>query len=402
MAVLNGFYKASYSIGGTKALFYARVSQEPQIGRKTVVHEYPQSDTRYVQDNGKISGIYTLQVEINETTPSAYKRAIKTLRKALETEGLGTLMHPELGSKKVVPTASSRYANLVSENGLTAFTLTFMESDPNKYPTSQAGNAGFLSGIYDKVNAANEKYFGGIINGYNSFIEGFNDLRDGIQEVTNTITDVVATINGIADEAAAITTDIADFQNSLTQLIQTPTNLAKRFNAIFGALANITDNFENLFSATYGNVKTSPPPLIAASSTQADSINQNTIATNNFSNTAYLNIAFLASINISYTSQQQIDNVVGQLNTAFLGLDPDTFDEEIYYLLQDMRVQTRLYLENLRLNLPYQKTIYTNSIPASILSYNLYGDSRRAQEIIDINLVEDPAFVSGNITILSE
>jgi prophage DNA circulation protein len=141
---------------------------------------------------------------------------------------------------------------------------------------------------------------------------------------------------------------------------------------------------------------------VVASSVQADSINQNTIATNNFSNAAYLNIAFLASINISYTSQDQINQVLSQLNTAFLSLDPDTFDEDVYYLLQDMRVQNRLYLENLRLSLPFQKIIYTNSIPASILSYNLYGDSRRAQEIIDVNLIEDPAFVSGDIIALSE
>lgn len=402
MTVLNGLYKASYKIGGTTALFYARVCQDPQIGRKIVVHEYPQSDTRYVQDNGKISGIYTLQVEIQETTGSAYKKAINTLIKALQTEGIGTLMHPELGKKLVVPTANSRYSNIVSENGLSSFTLTFMESDPNKYPTSQAGNAGFLSGIYDKVNAASEGYLGEVINGYDSFIEGFNDLRDGIQQVTNTITDIVSTINGIADEVAAITTDISDFQNSLTQLIQTPTNLANRLNTIFGTLANVTDNFKNLFNATYGQVKTTPPTLIAATSTQADSINQNTIAVNNFSNTAYLNIAFLASINIEYTSQQQIDEVISQLNTAFLSLDPDTFDEDVYYLLQDMRVQTRLYLEKLRLGLPYEKTIYTNSIPASILSYNLYSDSRRAQEIIDVNLIEDPAFVAGDITVLSE
>lgn len=402
MTVLTGFYRASYAIGGTTATFYARVTQDPQIGRKTVVHEYPQSSTRFVQDNGMIAGIYTLQVEIQETTNSAYKRAIQKLRKALETEGLGVLTHPELGRKKVVPTQASRYANIVSENGITSFTITFMESDPNKYPTSQAGNAGFISRIYDTITGQNESAFANAVNAFNSGLDVYNDFRDNVQEATNLVNDIVSTINGLADEVSAITSDIADFQASLTNLIQTPTNLANRMTQIWGALANVTDNFGNLFSSTYGAVNTTPVTTINTASPQTDQLNQNRVAIQNYSNVAFLNIAYLASINIDYVSQDQIDNILTQLNAAFESLDPDTMDEDVYYSLQDARVQNRLYLENLKLGLPYSKIIYTNSIPASILSYNLYSDSRRAQEIIDVNVIEDPAFVSGNINALSE
>jgi len=402
MPVLNGFYNASYSVGGKTARFYARVSQEPQIGRKTVVHEYPQSSTRFVQDNGKISGIYTLQVEIQETTPSAYKRAISKLRQVLETEGLGTLTHPELGKKKVVPTQNSRYANLLSENGISGFTLTFMESDPNKYPTSQAGNPGFLGRLYDSIGSQNQAYLSSAIDAFNSGLDVYNDVRDGIEEVTNTITDIIATINGVADEVSALASDVANFQASLTTLLQTPSNLANRLNQIFGSLANVTDNFGNLFSSSYSAINILPLNLLTLSSPKTDQLNQNRVAIRNYSNTAFLNIAYLASINIDYTSQEQIVNILNQLNSAFDSLDPNTVDEDVYYTLQDMRVQNRLYLENLRLGLPYSKVIYTNSVPASILSYNVYGDSRRAQEIIDVNFVEDPAFASGNINVLSQ
>ena len=167
-------------------------------------------------------------------------------------------------------------------------------------------------------------------------------------------------------------------------------------------MANVTDNFKHLFNSAYGNVNTTSPTLIGASSAQVDSINQNRTATQNFSNAAFLNIAYLSSINIDFTSQEQINKVISQLNTSFLSLDPNTFDEDTYYLLQDMRNQNRLYLENLRFNLPYQKVIFTNSVPTSILSYNLYGSSVRSQEIIDANDIEDPAFAYGNITVLSE
>lgn len=402
MAVSNGFFKASYQIGGATAFFYARVCEEPQIGRKVVVHEYPQSSTRYVQDNGLISGIYRLQVEIQETTNSAYTRAIKKLRTALETEGIGVLTHPELGRKKVVPTQNSRSANIISENGLANFSLTFMESDPNKYPVSQQGNAGYLGRLYDQLGASNRAMLERAIKAVGSGLDIYNAARDGIQEVTNAVTDIVATINGIPDEVSALTADVADFQNSLTQLIQTPTNLAQRLQGIMGALANVTDNFGNLFNSTYGQIKNRPPATLTTSSPQTDQLNQNTIAIHNYSNVAFLNIAYLASINIEYTSQEQIVDIQTQLNSAFEALNPNTVDEDVYYLLQDIRVQNRLYLESLRLGLPFNKIIYTNSTPASILAYAIYGDSRRAQEIIDVNFVEDPAFVQGNVNVLSE
>lgn len=402
MTVLNGFYRASYAIGGTTATFYARVTQDPQIGRKTVVHEYPQSSTRFVQDNGKIAGIYTLQVEINETTSSAYKRAIQKLKTALETEGLGVLTHPELGRKKVVPTQASRYANIVSENGLTSFTITFMESDPNKYPISQAGNAGFISRIYDSITGQNETDFANAVNAFNNGLDVYNDAKDQVEEAINLVNDIVATINGLADEVSSLSSLIADTLGSITNLIQTPSNLANRMTQIWGGLANVTDNFGNLFSSTYGAINTTPVTTINTISPQTDQLNQNRIATQNFSNVAFLNIAYLASINITYVSQDQINNILTQLNAAFESLNPNTIDQDIYYSLQDMRVQNRLYLESLKLGLPYSKIIYTNSIPASILSYNLYGDSRRSQEIIDVNIIEDPAFVSGNINALSE
>ena len=63
MSVLSGFYRASYNIGGKTATFYARRAQMPEVGRKVAIHEYPNSDARYVEDFGKISGKYVLEIE---------------------------------------------------------------------------------------------------------------------------------------------------------------------------------------------------------------------------------------------------------------------------------------------------------------------------------------------------
>ena len=107
---------------------------------------------------------------------------------------------------------------------------------------------------------------------------------------------------------------------------------------------------------------------------------------------AALNLAYMASVNIDYVSQDQIDNNLKLLDAAFEQLDPNTVNEDVYYSMQDMRVQNRLYLEKLKLGLPYIQTIDINCTPVSILTYNYYADSTRSNEIVNLNESEDPAF----------
>jgi prophage DNA circulation protein len=402
MSVLSGFYRASYNIGGKTATFYARRAEMPELGRKVAIHEYPNSDARYVEDFGKISGKYVLEIEIQETTASAYKRSRDALIRALNEEGIGTLTHPTLGKKKVVPVPSSMSEDFINELGIVNFSITFLESSLNKFPESTTGNKGYFGRLYDSIFSNNEGFFGEAISAYNGGLEVFNDVRDNIQEVTTTINDVVSTINGVADEAAAITADIIDFQASLISLLQTPTTLAQRFNQIFGTLGTITDNFESMVDICLNIFGSGNRTQQIGSSARVEALNQNREAVGNFTDTACLTTAYLASTNIDYTSQEQIDAMLTRLNDAFETLDPNSFDEEIYYELQDLRTQTRLFLQNLRTTLPYYVNIKTNLIPTAVLAYNFYANSSRSSEIDSLNGIEDPAFAFGNLTILSE
>jgi prophage DNA circulation protein len=117
MSVLSGFFKASYSINGKNALFYARNVSDSGLGRKTVIHEYPNSSERYVQDMGKKSGIYDFDIEIQETTFSRYKRSKKKLEDNLNAIGRGTLTHPTIGQKKVVVVSASVDEDFINQLG---------------------------------------------------------------------------------------------------------------------------------------------------------------------------------------------------------------------------------------------------------------------------------------------
>lgn len=402
MTVLSSFYRASYAIGGKTVRFYARNAEMPELGRKTVVHEYPNSDNRYVEDLGKNAGKYVLDIEIQETTASAYKRSRNALMKALETQGIGVLTHPTLGKKKVVPEPASMSEDFITENGVVAFRITFLESTLNIFPTSTEGNQGFLANLYDKVFDTNEGVFADLVSYYNQGIEIFNQGIDGLQEVTQTINDVVSTTNGVADEVAAFSADINNFTSSIITLMQTPANLARRFTTIYNSVATITDDFNIMTDIVLQIFGSSDRTKITGSSALITQLNTNKIALANYTDVVCLTIAYLATTNITFTSQSDIDAMLTRLNQAFDTLDPDSVNEDVYYSLQDMRTQNRLLLQNARATLPYYVSLRTNLIPTAVLAYNLYGDSTRSDELNTLNAVEDPAFVSGNITALSQ
>jgi len=401
MSILSGFFEASYSINGKNALFYARNVSDSGLGRKTVIHEYPNSSERYVQDMGKKSGIYDFDIEIQETISSRYKRSKKKLEDNLNAIGRGTLTHPTIGQKKVVVVSVSVDEDFINELGIAKYKVTFAESTLNKYP-EEGDSKSALSKWFDQHFASAKAAFDKVVEYYNKGIEGFNIARDYIQNTTQTVNDIVSTVNGVADEAAAFVADIADLTASLTELMQTPSNLSRRFQNIFGTISAITDSFKTMVDIALNIFDSSKNEQYPASSARNEQLNTNNQELDNYFKTSSLAIACLASTNIDYTSQEEIDGIIKRLNTAFDSLNPDKIDEDVYYNLQNLKVGTASFLKNLRTTLPFYVTIKTNSVPSAVLTYNYYGSSDRSDEILLLNNIEDPAFVNGNINILSQ
>jgi prophage DNA circulation protein len=399
MSILSGFQRTT--LGGVEGYFQA--DQMVNLGRKTVSHNFVNSKSRYVEDLGPSPNVFKIKWRIIESTFSAYKSKRDKLEAVLNTAGIITFIHPTRGKLKVVATQNGEAINPLSALNVIEYDLTLEIADKNIFPTSAGGNKNFLNRIYDSINDTSGGALAQAVSFYNEGIAVFNDARDSIQDITGTINDVVSTINGVADEVAAFVSDIAAFQASITNLMQTPADLASRMNQIYGNVAVITNNFGDLLKVSLALVGagTKRGTKIGTSS-RTQTINNNKNALYNFNDVAALNIAYLASTNIAYTDQSQLAQTQKLLDDAFLSLDPDTVNEDVYNLMQSMRAQNRLYLDTLRLSLPLIVTqVIINSLPSTVLAYQLYGSSTRASEIVLLNNLEDPAYVRGVINVLS-
>lgn len=104
------------------------------VGRRTVVHEYPQRDRPYVEDLGRATRNITLQCFV---VGSDYLEQAQALMHELEEPGPGTLIHPWLGEMEVTITSVSE---LLFDQGLgvASVTITATEAGDLEFPAVTA------------------------------------------------------------------------------------------------------------------------------------------------------------------------------------------------------------------------------------------------------------------------
>lgn len=104
------------------------------VGRRTVVHEYPQRDRPYVEDMGRATRNITLQCFV---VGSDYLEQAQALMHELEEPGPGTLIHPWLGEMEVT---ISSVSELQFDQGLgvASVTITATEAGDLELPAVTA------------------------------------------------------------------------------------------------------------------------------------------------------------------------------------------------------------------------------------------------------------------------
>lgn len=104
------------------------------VGRRTVVHEYPQRDRPYVEDLGRATRNITLQCFV---VGSDYLEQAQALMHELEEPGPGTLIHPWLGEMEVTITSVSEL-QFDQGLGVASVTITATEAGDLEFPSVTA------------------------------------------------------------------------------------------------------------------------------------------------------------------------------------------------------------------------------------------------------------------------
>jgi prophage DNA circulation protein len=366
-------------------------------GRKTITHEYPDTNTRYVEDLGKLEKSFSITAMVDNNVNYSSRDALIDV---LEQEGVGVLIHPEYGTNNVALKGYS-VSNNINNLGVTTFNMTFEVAEQNRFPQTTKGNKGFLANLKSSLFGTNEAAFDAAWESVINKKQQFDSAVDTTKQASREIQRVSATIEGAVDGLSDYVTTLNELVDDATELVQTPSDLSTKLSLMFSNLEvayNKTEDVFDVASELFGFDQTDRNS--SGSSTQQTQIKNNQDQINNFINAGAMATAYNAAASIAFTNFDQVNEVNTKLEDGFAVL-PSNLDKDVYKSLLEMRIQTNEILTNLAISLPRVSTYSTRKVSLNVLTYNLYGSLDKKNDVKMLNDFLDTSRIEGEIKILS-
>lgn len=385
-----------------------------EVGRRIVLHEYPQRNKPWAEDLGRAARGFTVDAFV---VGPDYVAAAQALMKAAEEEGAGTLVHPWFGSLEVTLRQVLR-VQFDASAGQAMVTFDFVEPGDLEFPTAQASTPMQSRMAADGLcTAASEDFASGFeVDGWASFVRDLAalDLRAALDFAGQlgslaSLSGWSSLLSGFADEALSLfgdplalaqqIMDWFDLSDAVAALAVTSGDAAPSYAGAVDAasgrdpLAGIALAIVRLAgNGGAGGVLGAPVPSATATPARRQQVG-NTAAINAVVRRALLAQAVGMSSYVDTTVQADAYAVRDVLCSA---LDAESLvaADASYEALQAARraVWTDI---TARASSGARLVLYTPAevCPALVIAYERYEDATRADEIVSRNGLVHPGFV---------
>jgi prophage DNA circulation protein len=430
------------------------VSSDRQIGRRAVVHEYPQRDLPYAEDMGRKAREFTVEALI---IGPDYMTGRDKLEEALEAAGSGELVHPYRGRIQVVVSSPARISESTAEGGMARFSITFTESGEPVNPAPRADTGAAVEAAADEAQAETESSFADMfsVDGLQDFVPTealatVNDALDGVMDAANGIMDgsllpeftqqlfsISSTVSSLMSFPANLASGLFGQIASLSAIASNPLGSLSALSSIFGSGSRSGSGIQASsaspsnsvtgsgsptsavsvgaltavsvlrplfsFGSTAKPVPHSVPPtaaaptLIATPSRIQQAANQAAVI--NLTRQAAVIEAARVSAKITPASFGEAvalrDEIAGQLETL-----AETAPDNVYAVLSNLRIAVikdiTTRAADLSSTVQYPVPV---TQPALVIAHHLYGDVEQADAMVARNKIRHPGFVPGGRTI---
>jgi prophage DNA circulation protein len=369
-------------------------------GQKTITHEYPKSNRRFVEQNGLFNDVFTIEAEIKNDN---YKINRDRLKKALNLEGSGILQLPMQDRMlvKVEGTYTIRedYRNL----GEAVFSITFAKTDTNILPIAIVNPA--------KINTlaknTTEEMGATFISNFKSVankISNFDAAKAKISEFTTKINKKVSEIKTFSEKINKFTELIEELEDVVGKYLKDIELLEAQIQAIFDEVRLLGETAKDrliLFIALF-DYGSEDEPIAQNSTTNKERYINNGLI-NNLILISSISYAYVEAIDIEYISTDAIDetkNILNeQVNRVFS--KGDEIVNGVFDSLKTLQSEANNFLEKKKINTA--KIIETNTQETTLtaLTYQYYGSLDNYENLIDLNNFIDLQFIRGNIKVLT-
>lgn len=247
----------------------------PVLGRKSVIHDFPNSGKRFVQDLGVIPAEFTVSGIIHGPN---YIQDSEQFKSILDSQGVGQLVLPHLGAFDVVALPYSVEYNHKTI-GVVRFSLKFSISNADEVPAQSLASKETVFQGGDEARIFMQENFEDnyeIPQSETSFLSGANDIRRTVVDTVEKYSSVIENTNGQLQKI------VRDIQSDIVSLTYDPIGLANKLiygniNLVNGLYSTVS----SLFSGEDEELASKPTAAQALKlATFGDDFNDNSIEFN--------------------------------------------------------------------------------------------------------------------------
>ena len=372
-------------------------------GRRTVLDEFPLRDEPVTQDLGRAARQFALEMVL---IGPDYMSARDRLLSALESHGPGTLIHPFYGEVSVSVLGTYSCEESTEQGGRASISQTFVETSEKPRPDDKAVPGVAVNEAADTVQADAVAEFEDKFNvtDYAGFVaEG---AIDTLSNATNAIYSAGGLLSGSNQFSALFSRLTSNFQG----LVLAPGNLAASLLGVVRGFSSTSNPFSALraqlmlFDLGSSSKSVRGSGYVTPSRSQ-QAVNQNAIYTL-IERAAVTEAARIATGRpldsngqpvggVTYESRDQAatvrDQVLAEIDRQQLAADRGS-----YRALAKLGSELVRDMNSRSTSLAPLSTFHTlTTQPALLIAHRLYGDGRRADEIVSRNRIKHPGFVPG-------
>jgi len=418
-------------------VFSVRSEELPSGGRKTALHEFPNSSERFVEDLGEIPPRFTVTAFVHGLD---WLERAQALENALRETGPGRLVMPTFGAWTAWALPYSKSASQTSV-GEIQFSLEFATSRAiaGIIESQPAPEMVFAAG--DDSRAAIGGAFGKIFNAPSDSL-GFGAMLSDVTSVANETFSAVSTILN-ADSLGEMTGAIRSLLGNAGGLLNDPINLALEFFGIdedapglwqiisegldtlssVSALLDFAKNFGNNFALIQADLdsgaKVSPGATTSLwAETTTDRIDRNDAreAIVDSNQLAALVVAYEQAASADYQTVSEVQGIREQLEDAYsekMQIDAQespisiSANPEVREAMATLRIRALAVLDQKAQSAWLTSQILIGGgLTAPTLTYLLYAESitndldARTYQVRQLNQQTNCMAMSGQLTVL--
>lgn len=362
-------------------------------GRRLVAHQYPRRDETEHEDLGAKDKSYTFDAYI---IGDSYFAARDKLESAFEEGSVGRLVHPYRGAVSVVVDTYTLNESF-DKGGAVFFSVTF-KHEPKPALAAVTNKKKHVLKVRADLDAAIEDWF---VDAYDLSL-ATPSILDDILDTLDSALSVLDSVKQAAATAAAFKRSIANIRGRLIALRVNAQAIAFTMKGLVDYGVELIDAVSDLFtpkdqlreqrnvysSTTYPYVDTSPD--IASDSNYPSKQIQNVLAYNSVaSSMTLLTQASFGSVEEAEEEQGLLFETIDEISNA------DGVDDRIFEAMRAARSAVHDFIQDESINLPtLVERQQDRETSALALAYDVYGDVAEMEQIVALNNLIHPGFIS--------